>query len=156
MKTSSDSNPGGRGTVSGDNISATISGGVSGQVAVGKEISQRQAVGALPGAVTSDELASLRAELEALRARVAEAPGATDAQKAAAAERVGELEDAVTAPEPDLSTMEYVRNWFARNLPTLAGAVTSVVVNPIVGKLVAAAGETLSAEFKRRFGAGEG
>ena len=35
----------------------------------------------------------------------------------------------------------------------LAGAVTSVIVNPIVGKLVEAAGETVSEEFRRRFGA---
>jgi hypothetical protein len=48
--------------------------------------------------------------------------------------------------------MEYVKGWFAKHLPGLAGAVTGVIVHPIVGKLVEAAGETLAAEFKRRFG----
>jgi hypothetical protein len=48
--------------------------------------------------------------------------------------------------------MEYVRQWFGRNLPKLAGVVGSVVVHPIVGALVQAAGETLAAEFRMRFG----
>jgi hypothetical protein len=97
-------------------------------------------------------MAALRAAFEALREQVAAVPELPQAQKDAAQERVKELEEAVTAPEPDLSTMEYVRNWFLKNLPGLAGAVTGVVVNPIVGKLVAVAGDTLSAEFQRRFG----
>jgi hypothetical protein len=48
--------------------------------------------------------------------------------------------------------MEYVKRWFVKNLPGLAGAVTSIVVHPIVGKLVEAAGDALAAEFRRRFG----
>ena len=63
-----------------------------------------------------------------------------------------ELEQAVTEKKPDLSTMEYVRSWFLKNLPGLAGAVTSVVVHPIVGKLVEAGGDALVSEFRRRFG----
>ena len=67
-------------------------------------------------------------------------------------ERVDELEQAITEEKPDLSTMEYVKNWFVRNLPGLAGTVTSVVVHPIVGKLVEAGGDALVGEFRRRFG----
>ena len=58
----------------------------------------------------------------------------------------------MTAKEPDVSTMEYVKRWFTKNIPRLAGAVTSVVVNPIVGKIVEAAGEGLADEYRRRFG----
>ena len=65
---------------------------------------------------------------------------------------MAELEEAVTAKKPDLTTMEYVKRWFARNLPELAGAVTGVIIHPIVGKLVEAAGDGLAAEFRRRFG----
>lgn len=63
-----------------------------------------------------------------------------------------ELKEAVTAEKPDLTTIEYVKGWFVKNLPDLAGAVTSVVVHPIVGKLVEAASDALAAEFRRRFG----
>lgn len=130
-------------------ISADVSvgGDLSGQVAVGRQIQQQQVVSAEP--VTPEELAALQERFRQLEQLVADsAPPET---RDAALERVGELEAAITAEEPDLSTMEYVRNWFTRNLPKLAGAVTGLVVNPIVGKLVGAAGEALAGEFRRRF-----
>ena len=117
---------------------------------MGKGITQIQTIGAAPPEVTEAELAELRQTLADLKAKVsAEAP--VD-KKEAALERVEELEEAITAKEPDLPTMEYVERWFVKNLPGLAGAVTSVVVHPTVGKLVEAAGDALAAEFRRRFG----
>jgi len=68
-----------------------------------------------------------------------------------AIERVEELEEAVTEKKPDFTTMEYVKKWFDKHLPQLAGAVVSVLVNPIVGKVVEAAGELAAWELKRRF-----
>lgn len=63
-----------------------------------------------------------------LRAQVgAEAPRE---RKGAAVERIDELEGAVIADEPDLTTVEYIKRWFARNVPRLAGTVTGVIVNP--------------------------
>lgn len=133
----------------GDRIRAHITGPVSGQVAVGKNIAQTQTLGVAPD-VTEAERTELRAALADLRAQVA---GAAPVEKRdAALERVSELEAAVAAEQPDLTTMEYVRNWFVRNLPALAGAVTSLVVHPVVGKLVEAAGDALAGEFRRRFG----
>ncbi len=136
----------------GDVISANISGSVSGQVAVGKDITQTQMVAG--AGVTEADLTALRQLLMDLKAKVqAEAPAG---QKVAALERINELEQAVTAKEPDLATIEYVKRWFVKNLPTLAGSVTSIVVSPIVGKLVAAAGDALVGEFRRRFGEKQG
>jgi hypothetical protein len=138
---------------SGDDIRATISGDVSGQVAVGKDITQTQAVGAAPPQVTEAELAELRQAFADLKAKVeAEAP---PEKKAAALERMDELEEAITAEEPDLTTMEYVKGWFVKNLPALGGAVTSILVHPIVGRLVEAAGDVAVTEFRRRFGGGQ-
>lgn len=129
-----------------------ISGGVNGQgqVAVGSNIRQENHA---PADVQPSEadLESLYQALEALRELVSATAPAE--KQTSALERVDELATAVTAKKPDLNTMEYVRNWFARNLPGLAGAITSVIVNPIVGRLVEAAGDTLVAEFQRRFGA---
>ena len=68
-----------------------------------------------------------------------------------ASERIDELEEAIIAEKPDLSTMEYVGNWFTKNLPAIAGSVTSLVIHPIVGKLVQAAGDATVSEFERRF-----
>jgi len=134
----------------GDTIRADISGPVSGQVAVGKEIRQAQAIVGAAGAVTEAELEELRELLTGLRQQVSqEAP---PEKKEAALERVNELEEAVVAEKPDLSTMEYVRNWFLKHLPGVAGSVIGLVVHPIVGKLVGAAGDAVAGEFRRRFG----
>ncbi|MBD2676952.1 MULTISPECIES: hypothetical protein [Nostoc] len=136
----------------GDNISANISGGVSGQVAVGKQISQDQTITSVPQPeVTEDDLAVLRRLLANVKGQVeSEAP---PEKKEAALQRVVELEEAVTAKQPDLDTMAYVKKWFIKNLPSLSGAVTGVVIHPIVGKLVGAAGDALADEFRDRFGA---
>ena len=129
-------------------IHVTVGGDVSGQLAAGENITQVSTK--TIGKVTEAELEELRQLLATLRSKV-EAEAQPD-KKGAALERVEELEQAVTEKKPDLSTMEYVRNWFVKNLPGLAGAVTSVVVNPIVGKLVEAGGDALVGEFHRRFG----
>ena len=128
-----------------------VTGGhVSGQVAVGNGITQVQTTAAPRPEVTEAELAELRQALSALKAQVA--AQVPPEKRDAALERVEELASAITAEEPDLTTMEYVKRWFGSHLPGLAGAVTSVVVHPVVGKLVEVAGDALAAEFRRRFG----
>jgi hypothetical protein len=129
-------------------IQVTVGGDVSGQLAAGEHITQVSTKTA--GEVTKAELEEFRQLLATLRSKI-EAEAQPD-KKDAALERVGELEQAIAEKKPDLSTMEYVRNWFVKNLPGLAGAVTSVVVHPIVGKLVEAGGDALVGEFRRRFG----
>ena len=134
----------------GDTISATILGNISGQVAVGKGITQVQAFGAAKATMTEADRAAVYQMLSDLKARVeVESP---PGQKQAAIERIKELGEAITAQEPDLSTLEYVQRWFVKNLPGLAGAVTGVVTHPIVSRLVEAAGDALATDFRRRFG----
>lgn len=136
----------------GTNISGT-SGNVSGQYAVGTHIQQTMKLGVPTDPPTEGELADLRRTLDELRAQIAQdAPSPEVA--AAASERVTELEEAVRGGKdgPDLTTMAYVKRWFGKNLPALAGAVVSVVIHPVVGKLVTAAGDSAVAEFKRHFG----
>jgi hypothetical protein len=137
---------------SSDVIRANLTGDVSGQVAVGRNITQTQTVGMARPEISEADLAELRQVLADLKTRVeAEAP---PEKRDAALERAEELDEAVSAQEPDLATMEYVQRWFAKHLPGLAGAVTGVVVHPIVGELVQAAGDALVSEFQRRFGGG--
>jgi hypothetical protein len=138
-------------TGSGDSYSANIQAPVTGQLAVGRDITQHhteQRAAAEP--LSPDQLGQLAALLAALRSEVA--TNAPPEQRDEALSKVGELEDAIVAEDkPDLVTMDYVRGWFARRLPQLAGAVVSLIVHPLVGQLVTAAGETLAAEFHRRF-----
>ncbi len=130
-------------------ITTSIGGSVSGQVAVGNDNTQIQTSGPVSSATEAD-LVELRQAVDALKAQVA--AQAPPEKRSAAVERLDELHEAMTASKPKLSTMEYVRDWFVKNIPTMAGAVTAVVINPIVGKLVQAGGDALVAEFHHRFG----
>jgi hypothetical protein len=134
----------------GDSISATV-GDVSGgsQVAVGSHINQRLTQGA-PPVVTEEDMAQLRQMFEELKTKIAnEVPSA---EKEKALERVNELQEAITAKKPDLTTMEYVKNWFGKNLPAVAGSVVGLIVHPLVGKLVEVGGDALASTFRKRFG----
>jgi hypothetical protein len=137
----------------GDEFHVDIGGSVAegGQVAVGRDIEQRYTrISQQAPTVTEADLAELRRAVDEVRARIrAEAP---PEQRAAALERVDEVEQAVVAEEPDLTTLQYVRNWFMKNLPKLAGAVTGLVVHPVVGKIVEAAGDVAAAQFRKLFG----
>ena len=129
----------------GDRIDGSVTGDVSGQVAIGKNIRQRSTVG---GPLTPDERAKLDRMLAELRARVAaEAP---EEQREAALERVAEVEEELASEKPDPVTLAYVRQWFVKKLPGLAGAVVSLVVHPLVGKLVGAVGEGLADHVRGR------
>lgn len=133
-------------TSSGDYTSANITGDVSGQVAVGKNIAQTQTVGPVEQ-LTDAERMQLQELFTSLKAQVAAA--APPEQQGAALERVEEFQEALTAEKPDLNTAQYVRNWFLKRLPTVAGLVTGVLVNPVVGKLVHSAGDVAAAELTR-------
>lgn len=132
----------------GDIIQAQIGDNVQ-QVAIGKNITQRQQLGASIEITEGDreQIRQLFAELR----KLVEQSAPTD-KKSSALERVGELEDELKEGKPKVSTFEHIKSWFGRNLPALAGAVTSVLVSPIVGKIVEAGGEMAAEEFKRRMG----
>jgi hypothetical protein len=135
-------------TRSGDSVNANISGNISGNVAIGRNISQIQNIGASQE-VTQEDRVTLQQLLNTLTTQIAaEAPVE---KKDAALERVEELKEAITSEKPDLTTMEYVKKWFGKNLPQLAGYIVSVLVNPVVGKVVEATGEIASGELKKRF-----
>jgi hypothetical protein len=136
---------------SGDSITANISGPISGQVAVGKDITQTQRVGTAAGFTEAEE-AEFRNLFAKLKEQVAaEAP---PDKKAQALEQVEELHQALSAEKPDRTTltkMERVKNWFVKYIPKMVGTVTSVFIHPLVGKLVEAGGEVLAGEVRHRF-----
>lgn len=134
----------------GKNYEVHVTGDVSGQFAVGEHIEQRQDI-RTAAPVTEAELDELRRAFAELRARVAaEAP---PERRELALEQVSELEEAVTAEQPRVQDIAHVKGWFARKLPGLAGAVAGVVVHPIVGRLVEAAGDKIADEFRKLIGA---
>ncbi|MFD0201677.1 MULTISPECIES: hypothetical protein [Saccharothrix] len=118
-----------------------VGGDISGNVVVGDNNTVTNA----PVRLDAREAEDLAALFARLRARLGEDDDAARA-------KVDELEEAIIDGEPDLATMESVRNWFGRKMPRLAASVSELILNPIVAKLVGAAGAGLAAEFTRRFG----
>ena len=134
-------------TAGGDIISATIGNNAS-QVAVGKNIHQQQVSGS--GEVTEEDLQQISQLFEELKKQVSQLAPAD--KKDAALERVDELQQEVTSQKPEPSTFEYIRNWFGKNIPGLLGDVTSLLVHPIVGKVVEAASSVAADAIRRKFG----
>jgi hypothetical protein len=126
--------------------SVQIGGSVSGQVGVGSDISQTMTSPAAGAAAPG--LAELIEELR--RTVAAKAP---PEQREEAVAKVEELGAAVTASgQPDVRTMASVRNWFALHLPKVIGSVMGLIVHPLVGKVVEAAGDLVVDQFKDSFG----
>lgn len=140
---------------SGDRYNVRIGGDASGQVVAGRNntVSRIDTGPSARAQITDDDLAQLRSEFAAVRALVQVEGGDKSEQ---ANERIDELEEAVTGPTPNLSTMAYVRRWFARNLPKLASAIEGLLIHPVAGKLAEAAGDTIAAEFRRLIESGGG
>ncbi len=131
----------------GDIIQATIGDNAS-QVAVGKNIRQQQ--NSSSSEVTEADLQQLRALFDDLKQQIEQQ--APPDKKDAALERVDELQQEIASKKPDLSTFDYVKHWFSKNLPGLLGGVTSLIVNPIVGKVVEAASGVAAEAIRKRFG----
>ena len=132
-------------------ISANITArDISGQVVLGSQNTVSQQSGIAPESlVTPAELEELRQCFQQLRQQVQ--LNAPTEKQASALERVDELEATITTEKPDLTTIQYVKNWFGKHLPKLAGAVTGIIIHPIVGKLVEAVGDMAAADFRDRF-----
>jgi hypothetical protein len=101
-------------------------------------------------AISPAELRKLRAQFIRLKDRIEST--LPEDKKAEALQKADELQAAILQKEPDPSRMASIRNWFVKNTPRVAGAVTSLVIHPIVGKLVEAAGDAVVEEFRKKFG----
>ena len=128
----------------GDVISGVIR-DVNGQAAIGKDIVQTN-IAAPP---TAEELQTLTDAFAALRTEV-EQQAPPDVREEAI-RQADVLKDATLGPKPDVSLMAQARTWFLKHAPGLLGAVTTVIVNPIVGKVVQTAGDAVAAEYRKHF-----
>jgi hypothetical protein len=128
----------------GDVIIGEIS-DVNGNAAIGKDINQTN-IAAPP---TAEELKALTEAFAALRAEVER--DAPPEVRDEAVKQADAMKEATLGPKPDVSVMAQARNWFLKHAPGLFGAVTTVIVNPIVGKVVQAAGDAVAAEYRKHF-----
>lgn len=111
------------------------------QVVVGDYNTVSQKVGLSP-----QETAELRAVFDELRSAVA--AKAPPDQRETALSEAAELEAAIVTDRPQPRRVREALTWFRDNAPQLAGAVLSVVVNPLVGKVVEGAGQAIADQFR--------
>ncbi len=133
---------------SGDSFNVTI-GNQASDIAIGKNIQQIRESSRAKLEITETDLAEINHLFVSLKEVITKSVPLE--RQHAALERVEELEETVSAKKPDLTTIEYVKNWFVKNLPQVAGNVIGLLVHPIVGKVVEAAGDLAAGELKRRF-----
>jgi hypothetical protein len=96
--------------------------------------------------LSPEDVKLLRGAFDDMKAQVAaEAPPELRAEAEAQA---AEIEKAVVATQPDPGRARRALRWFREHLPQVLGTVTSVLVNPIVGKVVEAAGDAVANEFR--------
>lgn len=138
--------------IGGDKIEAQVGAvGSGGQVAIGKEI--RQTIVEAPVDITAAE----RVELDGLLAQLRNQLAGLDIpenKKAVGQEFAGQLEKELTKTDkpPDGSVIKVAGNWLLENMPALAGALTSLFLSPVVGKIVGAAGDVAADWVKEQFG----
>ncbi|MGN6256319.1 MAG: hypothetical protein ACTHN3_01015 [Solirubrobacterales bacterium] len=111
------------------------------QVVVGDYNTVSQQIGLSP-----QETAELRAVFDGLRSAVAEQ--APPEQRDAALAEAADLEAAIVTDRPQPQRVRQALAWFRDNAPQLAGAVLSVVVNPLVGKVAEGAGKAIADQFR--------
>ncbi|TCM33224.1 hypothetical protein [Kribbella sp. VKM Ac-2568] len=101
--------------------------------------------------LSSDDNVELRTLFTKLDSEIANT-ALTAAEREDATKQASDLKAAITRQDaPDVSRMHSIVSWFKAHIPTLVGAVLSVVVNPIVGQLVSAGGDLLVQEFNGYF-----
>jgi hypothetical protein len=130
-------------------IKAEIGDVNQGQVAVGTDIEQTNTVYNVTAPPTAEELAALKAAFADLKAQV-ERDAPPDVRDEAVRQTEA-LQQATMAEKPDVSVMAAAKRWFLAHAPGLLGAVTAVVINPVVGKIVSSAGEAIAKEYQKWF-----
>ena len=100
--------------------------------------------------LSPEEAAELKGVFEELRSEVAGKAPPEERDEALA--QAAELEEAVVSAEPDPGRVKRVLGWFREHAPELAGSVVSVVVHPLIGKIVEGAGEAIAARMGEAIG----
>jgi hypothetical protein len=137
--------------VEGDKIEGHVGDvGPGAQVSVGKDI--RQTISQAPTKLTAAEYAELEGLLAELKAQLTRLE-IHESKKAVGQEFVRQLENEFTKTDapPDGSVIKVAGNWLLENVPALAGTVASMFLNPIVGKVVGAAGDIAAEWVKKSF-----
>ena len=138
--------------VRGHSIKGTVSNvGAGAQVAIGKGITQT-ITRALPD-LTDEDLRQVRQLLSQVKEQIA-AVDIPESKKLMGGEFAGQLEQELIRRDgpPDGSVIKVAGDWLIKNIPAIGGTLASLFLNPVVGKIVEAAGDIAASWVKRQFG----
>ena len=103
-------------------ISVNIAGDMSGQVVIGDNNQVIKSIAHLPD--NSEKVEELRRLLDELKIRIQ--MELQEGNREDALKKVDELEYAILETKPDLATIEYVKQWFAKKSPSLAEVIAGI------------------------------
>lgn len=121
--------------------------GPGAQVVVGENIQA-----ALTNTTPEQDVVEIQRLIAELKTQLAGLELSAD-KKIIGSEFVNQLEGELVKEDgkPDPSIIKTSGNWLMKNIPALAGALTSLFINPIVGKVVEAAGSIAADWVKEQF-----
>lgn len=95
-----------------------------------------------------DEIETVNRLFADLNTQLMSIPGISEDKRNEAISKASELNKEIIKKKPERSKIEQLKGWLKDNVPEVAGAVTSLFMNPIIGKVVEKAGEIVSKKIK--------
>lgn len=95
-----------------------------------------------------DEIETVNRLFADLNSQLMSVPDISEDRRNEAISKAEELNNEIIKEKPKPSKIEQLKGWLIDNVPEVAGAVTSLFVNPIVGKVVEKAGKMVSNRIK--------
>ena len=143
----------GRDITQGNVTIATGNIGADAQVAFGVNSEQRQTQ--IRSSLSVTERAEVTRLLADLQDRLV-ALEIPERKKLAGQKHIKQLEGELTktTASPDPGIIKKAGEWLLKNIPALAGTLASLFLNPVIGKVVGAAGDIAVGWVKQQFGSG--
>ncbi len=91
-----------------------------------------------------DEIETVNRIFSDLNSQLKSIPDISKDKRNEAINKAEELNKEILKEKPELGKIEQLKGWLKDNVPEVAGAVTSLFVNPVIGKVVEKAGEMIS------------
>ena len=95
-----------------------------------------------------DEIETVNRLFADLNSQLRSVPDISEDKRNEAIIKAEELNNEIIKEKPELGKIEQLKGWLKDSVPEVAGAVTSLFVNPVIGKVVEKAGGMISERIK--------
>lgn len=95
-----------------------------------------------------DEIETVNRLFADLNSQLRSVPDISEDKRNEAISKAEKLNNEIIKEKPEPGKIEQLKGWLVDNVPEVAGAVTSLFINPIVGKVVEKAGKMISKRTK--------